>query len=53
MSTWVCTHCGKTVELVPPGAWWRHLSLEDQQTCGIRLSDDAYNTDTDEYYVND
>ena len=53
MSAWVCVYCGKPVELVPPGAWWRHDSLSDQEACGIRLSDDAYNTKTDAFYQGD
>ena len=53
MSEWECTHCAQPVELVPPGAWWRHVSPGDQQACGIRPSDDAYNPAEDRYYQQD
>ena len=53
MSAWVCTHCGQPVELVPSGAWWRHVDSSDIEACGIRLSDDAYNVDEDRYYQQD
>lgn len=45
---WVCRYCGEDVELVSPGAWWRHVHHE--RDCEYRLMDDAYNPDKDIYY---
>jgi hypothetical protein len=49
---WVCCHCGEPVELVHPGAWWRHVTNVNWTggACGFRLMDDAYNPDKDYYY---
>jgi len=45
---WRCAYCGHAVELVRPGAWWRHV--RDVDDCEYRLMDDAYHADTDRYY---